>query len=33
MVKRVVGDLGSILADAQGRGLVAQNVVRSLMRV
>jgi integrase len=32
MVKRVVGDLGSILADAQGRGLVAQNVVRSLSR-
>jgi integrase len=30
MVKRVVGDLGSILADAQERGLVAQNVVRSL---
>jgi integrase len=29
-VKRVVGDLGSILADAQERGLVAQNVVRSL---
>jgi integrase len=32
MVKRVVGDLGSILADAQERGLVAQNVVRSLSR-
>jgi integrase len=32
MVKRVVGDLGSILADAQERGLVAQNVVRSLGR-
>src|SRR5262245_18632794 len=32
MVKRVVGDLGSILADAQSRGLVAQNVVRSLSR-
>src|SRR5262249_37520517 len=32
MVKRVVGDLGSILADAQGRGLVAQNVIRSLSR-
>jgi len=30
MIKRVVGDLGSILADAQERGLVAQNVVRSL---
>jgi integrase len=30
MVQRVIGDLGSILADAQERGLVAQNVVRSL---
>jgi integrase len=30
MVRRVVGDLGSILADAQERGLVAQNVVRSM---
>jgi integrase len=30
MIKRVVGDLGSMLADAQERGLVAQNVVRSL---
>jgi integrase len=30
MIKRVVGDLGSILADAQERGLVGQNVVRSL---
>ena len=30
MVKRVMGDLGSILADAQERGTVAQNVVRSL---
>jgi integrase len=30
MVKRVVGDLGSLLADAQERGTVAQNVVRSL---
>jgi integrase len=30
MIKRVVGDFGSILADAQERGLVAQNVVRSL---
>src|SRR5258708_39490666 len=30
MIKRVVGDLGSILADAQERGMVAQNVVRSL---
>jgi integrase len=32
MIKRVVGDLGSILADAQERGTVAQNVVRSLSR-
>ena len=32
MIKRVIGDLGSILADAQERGLVAQNVVRSLSR-
>jgi integrase len=30
MIKRVVNDLGSILTDAQERGLVAQNVVRSL---
>jgi integrase len=30
MIKRVIGDLGSILADAQERGMVAQNVVRSL---
>jgi len=30
MVKRVIGDLGSLLADAQERGFVAQNVVRSL---
>jgi integrase len=30
MVKKVVGALGSILADAQERGLVAQNVVRGL---
>jgi integrase len=30
MVKKVVGALGSILADAQERGQVAQNVVRSL---
>ena len=30
MIKRVLGDLGSILADAQERGLVAQNVVRSM---
>src|SRR5207247_30963 len=32
MIKRVIGDLGSILADAQERGNVAQNVVRSLSR-
>jgi integrase len=32
MVKRVVGDLGSILSDAMERGTVAQNVVRSLSR-
>jgi integrase len=32
MVKRVVSDLGAILADAQERGTVAQNVVRSLSR-
>jgi integrase len=32
MVKRVVGDLGSILSDAQERGEVAQNVVRSLSK-
>lgn len=30
MIRKVIGDLGSILADAQERGLVAQNVVRSL---
>jgi len=30
MIKRVVGDLGSMLAYAQERGPVAQNVVRSL---
>src|SRR4029450_9678771 len=32
MVKRGVGDLGAILADAQEGGHVAQNVVRSLGR-
>src|SRR5262249_1167939 len=32
MIKRVIGDFGSILSDAQERGLVAQNVVRSLSR-
>jgi integrase len=32
MIKRVIGDLGSILSDAQERGTVAQNVVRSLSR-
>jgi integrase len=30
MVRKIVGMLGSVLADAQERGLVAQNVVRSL---
>ena len=30
MVRKIMGQLGSILADAQERGLVAQNVVRSL---
>lgn len=30
MVKRTTGSLGSLLADAQERGYVAQNVVRSL---
>jgi integrase len=30
MVRRVIGDLGSILADAQERGLLAVNAVRSL---
>jgi integrase len=30
MIKRVVVSLGSLIADAQERGLVAQNVVRSL---
>jgi integrase len=30
MVGKILGSLGSILADAQERGLVAQNVVRSL---
>jgi len=32
MVRKVLGSLGAILADAQERGLVAQNVVRSLRR-
>jgi integrase len=32
MVKRVTGSLGSILADAQDRGLVARNVVREMAR-
>jgi integrase len=32
MVKRVIGDLGALLADAQERGLIAQNVVRALPR-
>src|SRR5262249_16671697 len=30
MVKRIVGSLGSLLADAQERGAVARNVVREL---
>src|SRR5262249_28264793 len=30
MVRRILSSLGAILADAQERGLVAQNVVRSL---
>jgi integrase len=30
MARRLIGSLGAILADAQERGLVAQNVVRSL---
>src|SRR5262249_23097278 len=33
MVRKVLRSLGSILADAQGRGDVAQNVVHSLRRV
>src|SRR5262249_1913821 len=32
MTRRVLTSLGSMLADAQERGLVAQNVVRSLRR-
>jgi integrase len=32
MIKRVIGDLGAILGDAQERGLIAQNVVHSLAR-
>ena len=32
MVSKVLGDLGSLLADAQERGNVAQNVVRSLSK-
>jgi integrase len=32
MIKRVIGDLGAILSDAQERGLVAQNVVHNLSR-
>jgi integrase len=32
MVRKILGSLGAILADAQERGLVAQNVVRSLRR-
>jgi integrase len=32
MIKRVIGDLGSILSDAQERGEVAHNAVRSLSK-
>ncbi len=32
MVKRVVGDLGSLLGDAQERGTVAQNVVHAMSK-
>ena len=32
MIKRVISDLGGILSDAQERGLIAHNVVRSLSR-
>ena len=32
MIKRVIGDLGAIIGNAQERGLVAQNVVHSLAR-
>jgi integrase len=32
MVRKILGSLSAILADAQERGLVAQNVVRSLRR-
>jgi integrase len=32
MIRRVVGDLGSILANAMERGLVAQNVVHGMSR-
>jgi integrase len=32
MIKRVVGDLGALLADAQERGTVAQNVVHAMSR-
>jgi integrase len=32
MIKRVIGDLGAILGDAQERGLIAQNAVHSLSR-
>jgi integrase len=32
MVRKVIGSLGSLVADAQERGLVAQNVVRGLSR-
>jgi integrase len=32
MVKRIIGSLGSLLGDALERGLVAQNIVRSMKR-
>jgi integrase len=32
MIRRVIGDLGALLADAQERGLIAQNVVHSRSR-
>jgi integrase len=33
MIKKIISSLGSILVDAQERGLVAQNVVRSLRQL
>jgi integrase len=32
MIKRVVGDLGALLADAQERGVLAQNVVHAMSK-